>query len=96
MTSRRLLTREGRLLLEAADRIEQHGWCQDTAMDYRGRMCVLGALSFAVDFSQAEYAAAVGKILRQTDAFEIAGWNDAPGRTKDEVVAMLREAAIAE
>lgn len=95
MTSRRLLTSEAKLLLDAADRLEEHGWCQGVAVDRTGRMCVVGAVSYHADKAGKIWPAAVDRIQRQIDALDIAAWNDAPGRTQDEVVSMLREAAIA-
>lgn len=97
MTSRRLLTPVAKLLLDTADYLEGHGWCQGAAQDSKGRMCVLGAMSSVfVGPAYENYSEGVARVLKQTGAFEIAGWNDAPGRTQDEVVSMLRAAAIAE
>lgn len=33
-----------RILLDAADYIEKHGWVQETLRDIDGRVCLLGAL----------------------------------------------------
>lgn len=94
MTSRRLLTAEAKLLLDAADCIEKYGWCQGHAQDDKGRVCVLGAMVYGAA-SYEDWQRAIDKIIRQTNVLEIASWNDAPGRTMEEVVSMLRAAAIA-
>lgn len=33
------------LLLDAADYMEKHGQCKNTAMDAEGRVCILGAIA---------------------------------------------------
>lgn len=86
------------VLHAAADLLEKPGaWTQG---DYcrNGGMCVAGALNVASGFRSDNgtatdagraFAAALG--LSRPEG--IAPWNDAPGRTQEEVVAALREAA---
>ena len=93
------------VLDRAADRIEAGGWCQAAFRD-EGRFCALGAIinvavamrlgsgaltdiEALVDPALAALAAAVGE-----DG--VMGWNDRPGRTQEEVVAMLRAVAATE
>lgn len=96
---------EADVLERAADLIEETGWCQ---FSYRGsgsldiipkrrfelaeEYCVTGAIF------QAAYDAGTGAIPARDVLSDFLGqgatsWNDAPERTKAEVVAKLREAA---
>jgi hypothetical protein len=81
----------GRQLINAADYIEKHGWCQNTYWDEQGRVCALGAIRRANALTRDANDAAF-KMLRFLDG-SVHGWNDAPGRTKEEVVAVLRKVA---
>ncbi len=86
------------LLLKAADVIERQGWCQNYIGTYHGQVCLEGALNVAagrdpkrdlvgvVGVAAHRIRRAVGKCAYH--------WNDAPGRTKDEVVAKLRAVAL--
>jgi hypothetical protein len=86
--------------LKAADLIERQGWCQDRTHNASGEHCLLGAVWFShygkeppggivreLDWHE------VFEILKPHTAPSIAGWNDAPERTKAEVIAALRAAA---
>lgn len=87
------MTREPwrQVLLDAADYIEAHGWCQNALEDHDGSVCVLGAIK------------AVGGVITGFSLLahcalnsHVGGtfvWNDAPGRTSTEVCAVLREVA---
>lgn len=76
-------------LLAAADLIEEYGHARSSFGCLGEPMCCLGAISAATggpwlgrDF-----------LLLHLGVDSIANWNDAPGRTKDEVVDALRAAA---
>lgn len=94
-------------LREAAKRIEIYGWCQNTLVNDDGHHCVIGAL-FNVHQSLATFNRAVRKLEQHItshryaeDSYRpgreqrklVADWNDAPGRTQEEVVATLRKVA---
>ncbi len=94
------------LLLEAADVIEQRGWCRHTRMNSRGEVCAVGAiLSARWGFDRLDWGSwyddeptreAVLNLRARVASGTISGvggWNDTPDRTKDEVVAMLRDVA---
>lgn len=94
-------------LLCAVDLLEQKGWTQGAfAQDVEGCIvspmdpravcfCTLGAISKCGDDNYRAAAVTVSKWLRQNYAGVngIVDWNDARGRTKEEVVAALRAAA---
>ncbi len=85
------------VLDRAADYIEQHGWCQGE-FSKNGAVCVSGAISrvLGVEFYRADnrvYDAknAFARHLKSDDPPCV--WNDEDGRTQEEVIATLREAA---
>lgn len=70
--------------------IKERGWCQDTSLDGSGRVCVYGAASFLA--SQEDREAASGLITEHIGNGIIRtalNWNDAEGRTVDEVLDAL-------
>lgn len=70
-------------LLEAAEYIRQHGWCQHDYMASDGRVCLYGALR-----DLPENSPALAEIMRAVDR-KPEWWNDAPGRTEQEVIDLL-------
>lgn len=97
MASRRLLTAESRALLDAADYIEKHGWCQGEVFGPDDAVCAIGAImATATNLGILDRAA--GLLARYLDIGidRVARWNDDPSRTKDQVISALREAAISE
>ena len=89
----------------AADLLEsgEWGWCQKQARS-GDDLCMLGAVAIATGHVLAEnhqyldiYEARYRDALHALDRVgpRKAAWNDTPGRTKEEVVAKLREAAEA-
>ena len=95
------------VLLAAADLIERTGWTQGSpAADEQGypvrshsaaacRFCVAEAIRRACPGYPNDNLdiAAMNLLERHLSTLDIPAWNDAPGRTKEEVVAALREAA---
>lgn len=91
-------------LLKAAAYIEEHGWCQNHINDAAGRVCLAGAI-YAVGGGflddgipkrcpvRSEAFDAIRNALPDC-TFRIPAWNDAPGRTQDEVVAKIRAVAF--
>lgn len=82
--------------------IERYGWQSGTVRSRSGRRCILGAQAalFRLGYGDEATARAAGARLegvlrdRGTDP-SIHRWNDAPGRTQDEVLYLLRQAATA-
>lgn len=83
------------VLDDAADYIEQHGWCQES-MDGTSR-CLSMAMS-EVAPSDALWKSAFEAVERAVGirGVSLICWNDHPGRTKQEVLDALRAAAKAE
>lgn len=80
-----------------------HGWTQGEMRSPDGRCCVLGAFDALLPF----VARADGLVQRRQavrralwrvipPAMEISDWNDAPGRTFADVLALLDQAIAAE
>jgi hypothetical protein len=77
----------GQCLLQAADYIEKHGWCQGSAVKPDGRVCIVGAL----DRIGANTEYICYKLHERIGNVPI--WNDKSYRTKDEVTGLLRKMA---
>jgi hypothetical protein len=83
------------VLLDAASLIEQKGWCQGSAMMDDASCAAWAITQAARNLSQYDYGLAehVGnRLARIVGARSIPFWNDAPGRTKEEVIAAMRAA----
>lgn len=99
MLDRTKLSPLGEGLLEASRIIELRGWCQGQGVDREGRVCALQAIfiSFGdhneTNYLKAKFALAKHLGLDTECNLIIAGWNDHPGRSQDEVVNALRETA---
>jgi hypothetical protein len=97
-------------LLKAADYIEEHGWCQNRPVTNDGRVCMTGAMLMVLCGTPYLQAATSEAWMLQREGYqavleslsvdplvypiELAAWNDAEGRSKDEVVQALRYAAM--
>jgi hypothetical protein len=92
-----------KVLLDAADYIDAHGWCQNDLYSADGAVCLVGAIKASsgmpIDDSRwhdyPNTALSLGKVEKflRTDRRGAAGWNDTPGRTAAGVTAALRECA---
>ena len=88
----------GRVLLEAAE-IVRRGWCQGALVTSGGKYCVLGALNVVTcgDVYSLQYSSenlAARKRLRESLGIVwLHTWNNAPGRTAEEVAEALERAA---
>lgn len=71
------------------DVLECDGWCQGHMTDRDGAHCLLGALE-RVESEPLRLNVAV-LLRRHLRTDSLARWNDAEGRTKDAVLARLRE-----
>lgn len=81
-------------LLQAADYINQYGWCQGTFKNEQGQVCIVGALGAVTQQYKSIHIYSQMRLkITKLIGCGATIWNDVPGRTKDEVVAMLRKAA---
>lgn len=88
-----------KVLLDAADYIEAHGWCQWSLEDSDGRVCAIGGMLRAVSVDHhttferpQEYRQAITHLHHYLNGG--AGFfNNAHGRTASEVTAALRTCA---
>lgn len=110
MTTTLPVSRTVRALQEAREVLRTEGWTQFSAYDLRGR-CLIGALGYDDgDFPVASLEAAralanrIGETWasgladneRKELALVIADWNDRPGRTINEVFALIDDAVAEE
>jgi hypothetical protein len=89
-----VITREPwrQVLSEAAAILEIHGWIRGYLENGNG-YCLIGALRVTHASDLDKHEAAVRFAMR-LNIRSLAGWNDAPKRTKGEVIAALRTVAI--
>lgn len=86
------------VLLKTIALIEEKGWCQGSYQK-DGKVCAKGGIRIACnwplcdDSSYDDAVAAVAKLIVGEVGNSIISWNDTPGRTKNEVLAVLRQAA---
>jgi hypothetical protein len=97
---------ERQKMLEAADIIEERGHCKGVVENEQGNVCLYGALCFAFAGTAKMFYAAgahdatvrVGEYLGLNGPFGAGSaavrWNNAPERTKEDVVNALRGAAL--
>lgn len=95
------LAPERAILLKAAEYIRERGHCKEQFSDSRGRVCLIGALlDMAAGKHIAVYRSALylleGYLSDKSGGLGVPCWNDAPERTKEEVVAALEMAALHE
>lgn len=96
------------ILNKAADIVEQRGHSKGVYSDSTGRVCAVGAINAAIlGTTKIEHLPIwysgldthAGRVLHSLvcadEYWSITDWNDAPERTKEEVVAALRQAAEA-
>lgn len=76
------------VLLNAANQLESKGWCQNMVRDKEGRMCAVGAIAN----QSALYGEAI-LVLQKFVGGSVVSWNNAPTRTKEEVVTAMRTCA---
>ena len=74
-----------------ANLLESRGWTQKQYTNAQGRMCLLGAS--AELFFWGEQNAPLEYLRTYLDTWNLTAWNDAPGRTQEEVITTLRSAA---
>ena len=85
---------EDDLLLRAAEEVRK-GWCQYEAEDAAGNVCVVGAFRRVAEelFGRPYgYSGGMTKLQRTIGGSPIK-WNNAPGRTAEEVAQMMERAA---
>jgi hypothetical protein len=86
------------VLLDAAEAIRARGWCQGAPVAPGGELCLIGAVMEAsgssgapISFSHPCWQALerLGRAVPQPVT-----WNDAPGRTAADVIALLEKVAL--
>jgi hypothetical protein len=96
----------GALLLKAAEYLDETGWCQRVFRDNQGQNCIAGAVALAkptpgsyglsgcsLDPVLSEMLDRIQEALGVHEWGEVVAFNDAEGRTKEEIQALLRRAA---
>lgn len=84
----------------AIDRLERQGWVQGELGRPDGSACLVGALYFESDIELEVYGRGIQAVKNvlgfdpcDQACADVVSWNDAPGRTADEVVECLRLAS---
>lgn len=82
------------VLEDAADHIEQKGWCQGEYEADGGAVCAVGALDYATGVSARGWLfGPAHRVFQRRLGLHIENWNDAPERTAHEVIDELKLAA---
>jgi hypothetical protein len=86
-------------IARAIELLETKGWRQNVREDADGQRCLIGALAGndARAWPALEVIRAVHRVLplpfqRGPSSWTLIGWNDVPGRTKHDVLRLLRRA----
>ena len=82
-----------RVLGKAADYITRRGWCQHEWFDIQDRACIGGAIHTFAPSPEIEREA--HRLVMEVVGQRWDVWQDAPGRTKTEVLDALGQAAQA-
>ncbi len=95
MLARPELDETSKILMSAADYIEKHGWwCKGHGASPGIKTCLMTSIwTISYNDKAREAADRVTHYLGFEKREEAVKWNDAPERTKEEVVSALREAA---
>lgn len=83
------LPKTAQTLLKAADIIRERGWCQNTLEDDDGHVCAVNAIILAGGLG----SGASGLVRDFVGAGSLVGWNNAPERTAEEVIAAFENTA---
>jgi hypothetical protein len=82
-----------KILWDAANLIERRGWIQHRTFSEQG-YCIYGAINEIGMAELSRYRHSAKSHLRRHLGANIATWNDSRARTKEQVLAKLREAAL--
>jgi len=80
-------------LENAATLLRERGWCQNQYRRDDGACCAMGAIEATAGVSSRRALAAERLLLERLGCKYVEEWNDAPGRTADEVITALESAA---
>jgi len=78
------------VLERAAQILEHSGWCQQYSHRSSGESCLYGAILDAAPGSAMDAVYEVRERIGVMNTVGLFDWNDAPGRTLSEVLAVLR------
>lgn len=85
-----------KILREAANLIEERGWCQRAYTNEKGALCTLGAIGRTAEPGSGRWsdrALAIKALRNNITPDDVACWNDKTARTVDEVLRALRKTA---
>ncbi len=79
-----------KVLERARQLLIDKGWCQGKYKNFDGQYCSLGAINAVTKSNKLQEEAR--KILKGVLPIQISNWNDAPGRTKQQVLGAFKRA----
>ena len=73
--------------------LEQDGWCQGQGSDDSKHRCLIHSVGYALPFYPEieDFLTRAARVLGLEGWHGLTQWNDAPERTKEEVIALLKE-----
>jgi hypothetical protein len=82
------------VLEKAADVIDERGHCKGKLIDSSGRVCITGAICFAINgYAGGRPVGGITQYLHAVIGRDVISWNDAPERTAAEVTSTMRAVA---
>src|SRR5258708_2082962 len=80
------------VLLNAAELLERDGWIQGCFGSRDGPKCLVGSMLYMTKELSPYFWEARTRLGERTNGNPV-GWNDTPGRTKEQVIALLYDCA---
>ncbi len=91
------LDEDGKVIWDVANYIGEHGWIQCSYNRVSEGVCILGAYHALTGDESHSSISRIANFLDighiEGDCFAITDYNDTEGRTKEEVITMLKQAA---
>jgi hypothetical protein len=80
--------------MTAYELVKKYGWRQGSFGGKDAGFCVVGAINLAYHGFDKKWCKAIGKVQKLIGGIAIPLWNDEPGRTRRQVLTLLRKAGV--
>ena len=86
--------RANKVLLDAADYIHNHGWCQGNLRDEQGHVCVMGAITAVTMRSHDDGTLAADLFRKFCGTSSVGYWNDKICQNEQQAIDSLLSATL--